>query len=401
MPTFTYRASDRSGRVESGTLQANSRGEALTALHGRSLTPVALVEAGEAIQSGPKTTRKAGRRDVLAFTQQMGALLSSGMPMDRALGILCDLTGDKPMGKVVIAVRQDVQSGAALSDALARHSSLFNAYYLNMVRAGEAGGVLPLILHRLAQVIEEEQEIRGRVRGSLVYPIFLLAFTAVAIAVLMIVVVPKFQDVFLQAGGEIPAITRVVVGVSQFTVRYWWAVLIALAIPIAVFGSYRRTPAGRTAIDAMVLRAPVVGDILLKMMTGRMARTLGTMLQSGVPLVKSLEIVQRTLGNRVLASAIERAIAGIRDGGALAHQLRAGKAFPPLAVHMIGVGEETGRLEEMLENVARTYDSEVQSALRSFLSLLEPVMIVFLTLVVGGIILAILLPIISIGRMMR
>lgn len=401
MPTFTYRAGNLSGHVESGTLQAQSRSEALAELRGRSLTPLSLDESVEGSREATRPGARPGRREALAFTQQMAALLTSGMPMDRALAILCDLTRGRPMGSVIAQVREDVRAGAAFSDALARRPDLFNAYYLNMVRAGEAGGVLPLVLRRLAEVIEEEQEIRGRVRSSMVYPLFLLVFAALAVGVLMVVVVPRFHDIFSQAGGQVPAITRVVVGLSRFTVRYGWLVLLLLGALVAGFLAYRRTPAGKEAVDALTLRTPIVGDIFKKAATGRMARTLGTMLQSGVPLVKSLEIVQHTLGNGVMAHAVERAIAGIRDGGGLAQQLSVGEAFPPLAVHMLGVGEETGRLEEMLDNIARTYDSEVRSALRSFLSLLEPAMIVFLTVVVGGILLAVLLPVISMGGMMR
>lgn len=397
MPTFAYRASDSQGRVAEGVLDAETRVAALRELQQRQLVPLRLAETTAKGRRGWRV----GQRDVLAFTQQMAGLLSSGTPMDRALAILVDLLEDRPMGRIVSQLRHDVQSGASFSDALARHRWLFGPYFLNMVKAGEAGGVLSLILGRLAQVIEQEQEIRGRVRSSLVYPAFLLVFTAGAITVLMLKVVPTFETIFAGSKVELPLITRFVIGSSRFLVHYWWLVLGVSAMIVAGVTRYWQTPEGRLRRDEMSLRLPLIGSLSLRLQTARMARTFGTMLQSGVPLIQALGILQLTAGNTVLSGALERSVRGIREGGSVAANLKAQGVFPALAVHMIGVGEETGRLEEMLDNVARTFDSEVQSSLRSLLALLEPLMIVILTLVVGVVILSILLPLITMGNIVQ
>lgn len=399
MPEYSYRASNAQGRMETGVISAESRTVALTSLKSRGLVPLSLGEPGEAeMERRGFGSGRISKKEVLAFTQQMAALLASGTQMDRALAILNELTTGKPVGRMVSQIRQDVQSGAAFSDALSRFPRQFNTYYLSMVRAGEAGGVLPLILGRLAQVLDDDQEMRGRVLASLAYPLVLVVFSILALAFLMIWIVPMFEQILIQAGGTLPVVTRMVIGVSRALTHYGWVLALALVGGSFWLGSHYRSPEGRLRIDGAILRLPGLGEMVRRMRTAQMARTLGTMLQSGVPLVKGLAIVQRTVGNQVLANALEQTIGGIREGGSVAAHLRTQKAFPALAVHMIGVGEETGRLEEMLDSVARTYDREVQTSIRSFLSLLEPLLIILMTFFIGGIIFAILLPILTIWQ---
>ena len=437
MARYSYRASDAGGQICTGVREAQSRADVLAWLTRQQLVPLNLIEEKSAAKSGaPSETEKylaatsetgvqeggqavsasafanpgTGKRtafkvrhakkEILAFTQQMAGLLSAGTPIDRALAILQDLLGVEAMGLVVSRIRSDVQEGAPFSDALARHPKLFNPYYLNIVKAGEASGVLPLILKRLAGVLEEEEEIRGRIKASMVYPLFLLTFTLGAVITLMLWVVPKFQDIFAQAGSDLPSITRLVVGVSNFMAGYWWLLVLAILGSLTLLRAYRNTATGRMHFDQLALKLPVFGKLKTKTTTARMARTLGTMLQSGVPLIKALEILQHTINNKVLETALEKAIAGIREGGSISAHFRAQGVFPPLALHMIGVGEESGQLEEMLENIARTYDGEVQTLLRSLLAMMEPAIIVVLTFIVGTILLAILLPVLSIGGLM-
>lgn len=440
MARYNYRASDTRGHIITGALEAQSRAEVLTWLAGQQLTPLNVTEEKSAALSGGPSgsgsreylaatsetgTQQAGqavattvftnlkatgktkapkirstKKEVLAFTQQMAGLLSAGTPIDRALAILQDLLGAETMGAVITRIRCDVQEGASFSEALARHPKLFNPYYINIVKAGEAGGVLPLILKRLAGVLEEEEEIRSRIKASMVYPLFLLTFTLGAVITLMLWVVPKFQDIFAQAGNELPAITRLVVSISNFMAGYWWLLVLIVLGALSILKAYRNTTSGKMRLDQLVLNLPILGKLKIRIITARMARTLGIMLQSGVPLIKALEILQHTISNRVLETALEKAIVGIREGGSISVHLRVHGAFPPLALHMIGVGEESGQLEEMLENIARTYDGEVQASLRSLLAMVEPAMIIVLTFIVGTILLAILLPVLSIGGLM-
>ncbi len=400
MPFFAYRATDAAGKRVEGVIEAADPAAVAGRLQELRFFPLSVRPAsgrGEQAASG-RLARGGGRR-LVAFTRQLAVLLGSGIPLDHALTVAGEVADDAALREVVAAVHRSVQEGAGLADALARHPKVFSDLYVSMVRAGEAGGALDQILSRLADFLEEWQRIRDIVVSALLYPAFLSVFAAGAVGVLLVVVVPRFAGVFADLGAALPLPTRMLMAVSDLLRRLWWLAPVLAAAAAAAVEAARRSPRWRAWWDRRVLRLPLAGDLAVKVQVSRFARVFGTLAASGVPILRALEIVTGTLTNSVFASSLARVQSGLREGKGVTEPLRRAGVFPPLFLHMVAVGEETGRLEEMMLAVAAGYDREVETAAKRLLSLIEPVIILAMGVVIGAIILSILWAIFSVNQM--
>ena len=393
MPLFEYSAVNRQGQKVRGSLEAETEYEAKGKLHADGLTPLSL-----SFETESKPLFKFERIrdiDVLTFTQQLGGLLEAGVPVDRALVILASLSEKKAMRDLVAAVLKDIQGGQALSQALSRHE-VFSRLYVNMIRAGEAGGVLEQIVGKLASFLETSKAFKEEVRTALIYPAFLVVVGGLAVAVMLIYVVPRFASIFLDLGQSLPRSTQILLALSDFMAKFWWTLILGLGGLVLVVRMYARTEEGRLLIDGYKLRIPLVRDLHIRVAVSRFCRTLGTMLNSGVPVLHAIRISRDVLGNQVLSQSLANVEDGVSRGKGLAGPFRENALFPPLVAHMVGVGEETGRLEETLLHVASRYEEESRRTLKRLLGMLEPTIILFMAVLVGFIVLSILVTIFSI-----
>ena len=392
MPTFTYTARSFSGDLKTATLEAPSRDDVIAQLRRQRLSVVKIDE-----QSGKsKAKGKIKMRDIVIFTRQFSTMINAGLPLVQALTILADQTESKPLAEVTRKVVFDVESGHTVADALSKHPKAFTNLYVNMVAAGEAGGILDTILLRLAGFLEKNDKLIRKVKGAMIYPTMIFSVAFLAIIVLLIVVIPVFQTMFASVGVPLPLATRVVIALSVGLKTYWWMVLSGVVVGTFIFRRYYATPTGKYNIDRILLYIPILGDVLRKSSVSRFTRTLGTLISSGVSILDGLEITAKTAGNRVVQTAILESRASIAGGETIAGPLRKSGVFPPMVISMIAVGEQTGGLDEMLSKIADFYDDEVDAAVGNLLAMLEPIMIVFLGVVVGGMIVAMYLPIFDI-----
>ncbi|MBL8981217.1 MAG: type II secretion system F family protein [Gemmatimonadetes bacterium] len=389
MATFTYTARAANGDLKTATIEAASREDVVAQLRRQRLSVVKVDEDAK-----PKKARGSVKmRDIVIFTRQFSTMINAGLPLVQALDILAKQTENKVLADVTRAVVFDVESGHTVADALAKHPNAFSELYVNMVAAGEAGGILDTILMRLATFMEKNDALVRKVKGAMIYPGVIMSVAGIAIAVLLIFVIPVFESMFASVGLALPLPTRVVIGMSKFLKTYWWAVGGGVAGGVFLLKKYYATPNGHLAIDRLMLRMPVLGDVLRKSAVSRFTRTLGTLISSGVSILDGLEITAKTAGNRVIQDAIMASRASIAGGDTIAAPLQKSAVFPPMVISMIAVGEQTGGLDEMLSKIADFYDEEVDAAVSGLLSLLEPIMIVFLGVVVGGMVVAMYLPI--------
>jgi type IV pilus assembly protein PilC len=327
------------------------------------------------------------------FTRQFSTMINAGLPLVQALDILAKQSENKALKDVTRAIVFDVESGHTVADALKKHPKAFSDLYVNMVAAGEAGGILDTILMRLATFMEKNDALVRKVKGAMIYPGVIMSVAAIAIVVLLVFVIPVFEKMFASVGMALPLPTRVVIGMSRFLQDYWWAVIAGVVMLVYSVKKYYATPEGKLSIDRTLLKMPVLGDVLRKSAVSRFTRTLGTLIGSGVSILDGLEITARTAGNRVIQDAIMQSRASIAGGDTIAAPLQKSAVFPPMVISMIAVGEQTGGLDEMLSKIADFYDTEVDAAVSGLLSLLEPIMIVVLGVVVGGMVVAMYLPI--------
>jgi type IV pilus assembly protein PilC len=392
MPTFAYSARPAmGGEIQSGEVELPTKEEVLAFLHRQKMIPVSVREKSRDISFQIGTG--ISTRDIVIFTRQFATMINSGLPLVQSLDILAEQTENKAFRKVIQDVLYDVESGHTLADALGRHPKVFTDLFVNMVAAGEAGGILDTILLRLATFLEKNDALIRKIKGAMVYPAVVLFVAVAAVAILLIFVIPTFQEMFSSVGVPLPLPTRIVIGMSSFLVGYWWAVVGGIMIGLFMLRQFYKTDPGRLAIDRLLLAMPLLGDLQRKAAVARFTRTLGTLVSSGVSILEGLEITARTAGNRVIHDAVMGSRASIAGGETIAGPLKESGVFPPMVVQMINVGEQTGGLDEMLEKIADFYDDEVDSAVAALLSALEPIMIVFLGVIVGGMIVAMYLPI--------
>jgi type IV pilus assembly protein PilC len=390
MAQFTYTARDARGGLKTATIDAQSKDDVVAILRRQRMNVLKIEEAGKAPK---KSGRSITMRDIVIFTRQFSTMINAGLPLVQALDILAKQSENPALQDVTKAVVFDVESGTTVADALKKHPKAFSDLYVNMVAAGEAGGILDTILMRLATFMEKNDALVRKVKGAMIYPAVILGVAASAIVVLLIVVIPTFQEMFASVGLALPLPTRIVITMSDFLQHYWWACMaVGVAAYFAVIRYYATTD-GQLVIDRILLKMPVLGDVLRKSAVSRFTRTLGTLISSGVSILDGLEITARTAGNRVISDAIMASRASIAGGDTISAPLQKSNVFPPMVISMIAVGEQTGGLDEMLSKIADFYDEEVDAAVSGLLALLEPMMIVFLGAVVGGMIVAMYLPI--------
>jgi type IV pilus assembly protein PilC len=391
MPTFNYSARNLTGAIQQGEIELPTREEVVGFLRKQKLIPVRIEEKKAtfslSIGTGIKT------RDVVIFTRQFATMINAGLPLVQSLDILAAQTENKAFAKVIAQVQRDVESGHTLADALRQHPRVFTDLYTNMVAAGEVGGILDVILIRLATFLEKNDALARKIKGAMVYPGVILAVAVGAVATLLVVVIPTFQQMFEGAGVPLPGATQFVIFLSETLKSYWYVFVIGLMAIAFIIRSIYRTRDGRLAIDRLLLRAPIFGTLLRKTAVARFTRTLGTLVSSGVSILEGLEITARTAGNRVIHDAVMESRASIAGGETISEPLKRSGVFPPMVVQMINVGEQTGGLDEMLTKIADFYDDEVDQAVEALLSAMEPILIVFLGGIVGGMIVAMYLPI--------
>ncbi len=404
MPVFQYKAVTPAGEVLEGAMDAASQKGVIERLRDMGYTPLRAVEAGGAEVSAVARrgsspglfARGVSQDEVGVVTREIATLLKAGLPLDRSLEILVGLAENARVGEMLRKVRNEVRGGAALSKALDAQAGVFSRFYVNMVRAGEAGGALADVLGRLAEFMERSKELRESVKSALIYPTILLLVAMASVIILLAVVVPQFEPIFEQSGKALPWVTEMVLGAGAFMRAYWWAIVLGgVAIVFVVSRSLRSTEA-KLRWDRQVLRLPVAGDLAAKVETARLARTLGTLLRNGVSLVNALSIARDTMENTWMAAGLAEVGRELKTGRGFAKPMMETRRFPAFAVHMVQVGEETGRLDQMLLDVADVYDKEVARAVKRALALLEPAMILFLTGLVGAVILSILAAMLSI-----
>ena len=391
MPVWTYSARSVGGDIRRDEVELPSKDHVIAYLRKQKLIPVSVREKPKDISFTQR--RKVKSRDIVIFTRQFSTMINAGLPLVQALDILARQTDSPVLKKAVQDTLHDVEAGNTLADALAKHPKVFSKLYVNMVAAGESGGLLDTILMRLATFLEKSEHLQRKVKGAMIYPSVVLSVALVAIAVLLLFVIPVFEDVFASFNTTLPLPTRIVIGLSSFLEHYWWGILAAGAGGFLVFRRWVATEPGRLQFDRILLRMPVLGSLIRKAAVSRFTRTLGTMLAAGVTILDGLEITARTAGNRVIHDAVMESRAAIAGGRSIAEPLKETEVFPPMVTQMIHVGEETGDLDGMLSKIADFYDDEVDVAVENLLKVLEPALIVILGSIVGGMIVAMYLPI--------
>jgi type IV pilus assembly protein PilC len=384
--------------VKNASIDAPSRDEAVNRLRRQRLTVVKVEEVRAAAKGAGG---KIAMRDVVIFTRQFSTMVNAGLPLVQALDILARQSENPALAAAVRAVVSDVEQGNTVADAMRKQPKAFNDLYTNMVAAGEMGGILDVILNRLAVFMEKNDALVRKVKGAMIYPTVILCVAALCVVVLLWRVIPVFSAMFASVGMELPLPTQIVIGLSTFLNQYWWMLLLGGAGTVVALRRYYATSSGQLVIDALLLKVPVLGDVLRKSAVSRFTRTLGTLVSSGVSILDGLEITARTAGNRVVEDAVMQSRASIAGGDTIAGPLDKSGVFPPMVISMINVGEQTGGLDEMLSKIADFYDDEVDAAVSGLLSLLEPIMIVFLGVVVGGMIVAMYLPIFDMVNSVR
>ena len=399
MATFTYVGRTRQGVVKRGEVVGRTREEAFEQLRKQSLVITSLQEKGGPQTLGQKLQQLGGGvtdKDIVVFTRQFATMINAGLPLIQCLEILANQSENRKLGKAVGEVRIDVESGSTFADALKKHPKIFDELYVNMVHAGEVGGLLDTILVRLAKHIEKAMKLKSQIKSAMIYPAAILGVAAVVIIVLMIWVIPIFSKMFMEmSGGSVglPGPTQLVIDISNFVQSYIVYMLIGAGLAYYGIKRYYATPRGRLQMDRLFLRLPVIGDLIRKASVAKFTRTLGTLITSGVPILEGLTITAKTSGNKVVEEAIMAARQSISSGKTVAEPLAKGEVFPKMVTHMISVGESTGALDAMLGKIADFYDDEVDTAVAGLTSLLEPMMMVFLGTVIGFIVIAMYLPI--------
>jgi len=396
--TYSYRVRDRQGKIITGKLEADNEASVSARLR-----EMGYFVIGVEVEK-PSITKREIRilkprvktKDVTVFTRQFATMINAGLPLVKCLNILSEQTESPVLTEVIVDVQHEVEMGRSLSEALSKHPDVFSELYTSMVKAGEIGGVLDDVLLRIATTLESEAEIRRKIKSALTYPVAMFAISILLLVVMLVFVVPSFEKMFKEIGATLPLLTRMVMGLSHFLLSWMGMLFIAALIGGVIYlRRWVKTPSGRRKYDAIKLKLPVFGNLIHKMSLSRFSRTLGTLVASGVPILQALEITSKTVGNVLVAEAVENVRAGVKEGESIARPLSQSPLFPPMVTQMLAIGDETGALDTVLNKVSDFYDSEVSTTVDAMTSLLEPILIVFLGLVVGVIVLSLYMPIFS------
>jgi len=403
MPLFKYKAVTAEGRVTEGTLEAADQKTALAKIQEQGQLPIKVISSEDkgffsSEFTLPWKRKRVRRADLLIFTQELATLSGAGLPLDRSLTILSGLTENEYLREIVKDLLRDIKGGKSLSDAMEMYPHVFPKLYVSMVKAGEAGGALDLILIRLIEYLEEAEELRNYFTSSMIYPAILGCVSSASIIVMVTFVIPKFADIFENAGAPIPLPMRIMLAVSGGIVGYWWAILLVIIGSVLLVKRHLNTETGRQQLDSALLRMPLIGTLMTQIEVSRFSRTLGTLLRSAVPMLQSINIVREVVGNTVISGALDSVIAGVKKGDGLAKPLQETKVFPDFSIHLLQVGEETGRLDEMLIKVAEAYDKNVRNSVKRLVALFEPLIILFMGLVIGLMVVSMLYSIFSINN---
>ncbi len=419
MPTFHYIALDANGQETAGTIDASSDTDAINQLRQQQLYPTQVAQEGKGDASAIKakaskvTAKTKGKsvakpsanitvksKSLMVFTRQLATLIDSGLPLLRGLTVLGRQEPIPALKRTITTLADSVQTGSTFSESLSQFPRVFNKLYINMVKAGELGGVLEIVLNRLAEYQEKAQKLKNKIVAAMVYPIIVMVIAVLIMVFLMLVIVPKFEKIFddMIPGGreKLPFLTQLVIGISRGIGDYIWFILIGLALAFVAWKIFQSTAAGKVIIDKVKLKLPLFGDVQSKSAISRFTRTLGTLVTSGVPILQALNITRETAGNIVVSNAIQKVHDAVKEGESMVAPLEGSGVFPPMVISMVDVGEETGQLPEMLLKIADVYEDEVDNAVSALTSMLEPIMIVILAVVVGTIVMALFLPLISV-----
>ena len=400
--TFDYKVRDKTGALVTGQLVGDNEAIVMTRLRQMGLTPIRVKQASTGLKM--EIHLRPGRiklKQIAVFCRQFATMVNSGLPILRALSILTDQTESKELAKVLFAVRAGVENGSSLSAAMAEHPRAFNALFISMVKAGETGGVLDEVLLSLADQIEREVELRRQIKSAMTYPIVVVALVTLILAAMLLFVVPQFETIYSSLGGTLPLPTRMLLRVSKAVRTYWYVVLLGAVVASFLFRRYKKTEAGRARVDAVKIRIPIFGPLFHKVALARFASTLGMLLRSGVPILQALDNVNETVNNRVIGDAVDDVKTSVREGESIAKPLGRHKAFPPMVVQMMAVGEETGAVDTMLDKVAEFYNSEVTATVEAMTSLIEPVLIAVIGAAVGAAVIALYMPMFSVINLLK
>lgn len=393
MAIFAYKATTSDGAIINGAIEAADEKSAVERLKNSGIILLNISAQGK--KAKKRFIFKSSREDLLTFTTELSTLLSSGLPLDMSLSMLAGISESAQMRETIKSILQSIREGSSFSEALQKHPSIFPRLYVNMMKAGEAGGVLNVVLDKLSEFLETSKEIKEYVFSSMIYPAILFVTGMASIIILLTFMVPKFTTIFAELGTSLPLATRILLLFSDSIKAYWWLILLFIAAGWTIFRNYIKTDKGRYNWDSFKLR--MMGDVIRKLETARFCRTLGTLLRSGVPMLQALNNAKDVINNHVIAAAIDSLSKGAKEGKGITIPLSQANVFPPLAVSMIKVGEETGQLDDMLIKVAVTYEKSLKVTIRKFISLLEPVMILSMGLIIGFIVLSMLMAIFSIS----
>jgi len=390
MPTFEWKGRGRTGE-QTGVLVADSKDAVVNALRRQQIVVTAVKEKGKEL-AVPKFGGRVPPQLVAIFTRQFSVMIDAGLPLVQCLEILGGQQENKTMKRALIQIRQDVESGSNLADAMRKHPKIFNDLYTNMVAAGEAGGILDTILQRLAIYIEKAVKLNSQVKSAMIYPVAVISIACIVVMIILWKVIPVFAALFKGLGAELPMPTQIVIALSNFIAGYWWLIAIVVGASIYSIRKYHATYKGKRVIDGLLLRAPILGMLLRKIAVARFCRTLATLTSSGVPILDGLQITARTAGNSIIEDAIMATRKSVEEGKTISEPLGDTDVFPPMVVQMIAVGEQTGALDTMLSKIADFYEDEVDVAVAGLMKLLEPVLIAFLGVAIGGIVIAMYMP---------
>jgi type IV pilus assembly protein PilC len=390
--TFKYKVRDRTGNVTTGSLVADSEALVLARLREQGLTPLDVKREKRGIGQIEIGGKKVKLKQIAIFSRQFATMVNSGLPILRALAILAEQTENKELARVLGEARMDVEQGSSLSGALAKHDHVFNDLYVSMVRSGETGGSLDSTLIRLAEMIEREVQLRGKIKSAMTYPVAVVALVLLIMSAMLLFVVPQFESIYASMDAALPMPTRSLLFLSDVFKTYWYVFIGGALVGRFFFRRWKKTPPGREMVDSMKLRAPVFGSLFHRTALSRFSSTLAMLLRSGVPILQALEIVSETVNNKIIGKAINDVQVSVRDGESIAKPLTKHAIFPPMVVQMISVGEETGQVDTMLEKIAQFYDQEVEAAVDALTSLIEPILIAIIGGCVGAAVVALYLP---------